>query len=284
MTTRVPDANLTVQLHKAVSVLTMPRGLTVAGSDSGGGAGIQADLKTFTVLGVFGTSALTAVTAQNTVGVSGVYPLTPEQVVAQLDAVLADIGTDAAKTGMLFDVPIIMAVAERLRHFEVPNVVVDPVMMSKSGAQLLLPAAQAALRDQLLPLAAVVTPNLSEAEVLTGITIKTPDDMVAAARRLVDLGAGAAVVKGGRLQGATADDVFFDGNAVEWLTSERIDTVHTHGTGCTFSAAITAGLARGLHLRAAVLQAKSFISLAIRRAPGLGAGHGPTNHVAWIER
>lgn len=260
-----------------------PRALTIAGSDSGGGAGIQADLKTFTVLGAYGTSVLTAVTAQNTLGLTGVYPLTAEQVGAQLDAVLSDIGTDSAKTGMLFDSPIIAAVAERVRRYGVRNLVVDPVMIAKGGQPLLLPEAQTALRDLLLPLAAVVTPNLPEAEVLTGMAITSRDGMVAAARRLVALGAGAAVVKGGHLDGEPADDVYFDGEQVEWLRAERVQTRHTHGTGCTFSAAIAAGLARGMSLRTAVLQAKAFITLAIRKAPGIGAGHGPTNHLAWLE-
>lgn len=264
----------------------MRRAMTIAGSDSGGGAGIQADLKTFTALGVFGTSALTAVTAQNTKGVSGVYPMTPEQVYAQIDAVLSDIGTDAAKTGMLFDVPIIAVVAELLRKYKVTNLVLDPVMIAKGGHPLLLPHAQAALREQLLPLAAVVTPNLPEAEVLTGIAVQNRSDMVEAARRLIGLGARAAVVKGGHLpDGEPADDCFYDGTTGEatWLRAERIESRHTHGTGCTFSAATAAGLANGLSLKDAVLQAKEYITLAIRYAPGFGAGHGPTNHLAWLE-
>jgi hydroxymethylpyrimidine/phosphomethylpyrimidine kinase len=261
----------------------LSRALTIAGSDSGGGAGIQADLKTFTVMGVFGTSALTAVTAQNTLGVAGVYPLTPEQVGAQLDAVLADIGTDAAKTGMLFDVPIIEVVADRIRRFGVKNLVVDPVMIAKGGHPLLLPRAQQALSHLLLPLAAVVTPNLPEAEALTGRSITSRADMEAAGQALLQLGAGAAVVKGGHLEGLPADDVLVTPAGAVWLRSERLETRHTHGTGCTFSAAIAAGLARGLGLTAAVQQAKAFITLAIRRAPGIGAGHGPTNHLAWLE-
>lgn len=262
----------------------LSRALTIAGSDSGGGAGIQADLKTFTALGVFGTSSLTAVTAQNTLGVTGVYPLTPEQVAAQMDAVLSDIGTDAAKTGMLFDVPIITTVAERLRYYGVPNVVIDPVMFARSGHALLLPEARTALRDLLLPLAAVVTPNVLEAEALTGMAITTRADMATAARRLVELGAQAAVVKGGYLQNEPADDAFATPGQVEWLKADRVPTRHTHGTGCTFSAAITAGLAQGMPLRDAVLQAKAFITLAIQTAPGLGQGNGPTNHLAWHER
>jgi hydroxymethylpyrimidine/phosphomethylpyrimidine kinase len=263
--------------------MSMPRAMTIAGSDSGGGAGIQADLKTFTALGVFGTSALTAVTAQNTLGVTGVYPLTADQVAAQMDAVLSDIGTDAAKTGMLFDVPIIEAVADRIRRYGVKNLVVDPVMVAKGGQPLLLPQAQAAVRELLLPLAAVVTPNLPEAEALTGMAIRSREEMRAAARRLAELGAQAVVVKGGHLEDGPAADLFYAEGQEEWLEAERVPTRHTHGTGCTFSAAIAAGLAQGLSLRDAVVQAKAYITVAIRCAPGLGAGHGPTNHLAWIQ-
>jgi len=263
--------------------MLLPRALTIAGSDSGGGAGIQADLKTFTVLGVFGTSALTAITAQNTLGVHGVYPLTAEQVAAQMDAVLTDIGTDAAKTGMLFDASIIEAVADRIRTYGITNLVLDPVMIAKGGQPLLLAKAQAALRELLLPLAAVVTPNIPEAEVLTNLPIRTRDDMVAAGRKLLSMGARAAVVKGGHLEDGPADDVLVTREGVEWFHADRVPTRHTHGTGCTFSAALTAGLAQGKSIREAVVQAKEFISLAIQKAPGIGAGHGPTNHLAWME-
>lgn len=263
--------------------MTLPRALTIAGSDSGGGAGIQADLKTFTVLGVYGTSALTAVTAQNTLGVQGSYPLTAAQVGAQLDAVLADIGTDAAKTGMLASAAIIRVVADRVQRYQVANLVVDPVLVAKGGRLLLAPAALAVLRRLLLPLAAVVTPNLPEAEALTGMQVATRDDMVAAGRRLLALGARAVLVKGGHLEDAGADDVLLTGDSAEWLPAQRVHTNQTHGTGCTLSAAIAAGLAQGLPLRAAVLRAKEFVTLAIQRAPGLGAGHGPTHHRAWLE-
>lgn len=264
--------------------MTQPRALTIAGSDSGGGAGIQADLKTFTVLQTYGTSVITCVTAQNTLGVTGVYPLTPEQVAAQLDAVLSDIGTDAAKTGMLYDAAIIAAVADRVKRYGVSNLVVDPVMIAKSGHALLLPEAQAAVRELLLPLARVVTPNLPEAEALTGMAIRTRADMEAAGRRLLQMGARAAVVKGGHLGGEPAADLLIAADGSEqWLEEERVESRHTHGTGCTFSAAIAAGLARGLDLPEAVRLAKAFITLAIRKAPGIGAGHGPTNHLAWLE-
>ena len=264
--------------------MTQPRALTIAGSDSGGGAGIQADLKTFTALRSYGTSVITCVTAQNTLGVTGVYPLTADQVAAQLDAVLSDIGTDAAKTGMLYDTGIIAAVADRVKRYGIRNLVVDPVMIAKGGHPLLLPEAQAAVRELLLPLALVVTPNLPEAEALTGLTIRTRADMEAAGRLLLRMGARAAVVKGGHLDGEPAADLLIaaDGSR-QWLEAERVDSRHTHGTGCTFSAALTAGLARGLELPEAVGLAKDFITLAIRKAPGIGAGHGPTNHLAWLE-
>lgn len=264
--------------------MTLPRAMTIAGSDSGGGAGIQADLKTFTVLGVYGTSAITAVTAQNTLGVQGVFPLSPDQVADQIDAVMTDIGTDAAKTGMLFDTGTIEVVADRVRKYNIRNFVVDPVMIAKGGHPLLLRAAQQALRELLLPLAAVVTPNLPEAEALTGITVRSRADMVKAGARLLELGAGAAVVKGGHLAEGSAADLLITPEGQEWLEAPRIQTQHTHGTGCTFSAAIAAGLARGMALRDAVRQAKAYISLAIEKAPGLGAGHGPTNHLAWLNR
>lgn len=263
--------------------MSLPKALTIAGSDSGGGAGIQADLKTFTVMKVYGMSALTAVTAQNTLGVHGVYPLTPDQVAAQLDAVLSDIGTDAAKTGMLFNEPIISVVADAVKRYKISQLVVDPVMIAKGGQPLLLPEAQAALRSKLIPLAAVITPNLPEAEVLGGCAIRTRDEMLEAARRLVGLGARSVVIKGGHLESGPAADLFYDGKQQEWLEAERVATRHTHGTGCTFSAAIAAGLAKGLSLFEAVQLGKRFVTLAIQKAPGIGGGHGPTNHLAWLE-
>jgi hydroxymethylpyrimidine/phosphomethylpyrimidine kinase len=263
--------------------MSLPKALTIAGSDSGGGAGIQADLKTFTVQRVYGMSALTAVTAQNTLGVHGVWPLPPEAVAAQLDAVLSDIGADAAKTGMLFDVPIIQVVADRVRKFGLKQLVLDPVMIAKGGAPLLLPQAQDALRRELLPLAAVVTPNLPEAEVLSGREIRTREQMADAAKALLELGPRSVVIKGGHLESGPAVDLFYDGNSFAWLEEERFETRHTHGTGCTFSAAVTAGLAKGLSLFEAVKLGKRFVTLAIRRAPGIGGGHGPTNHLAWLD-
>ena len=254
----------------------VPRALTIAGSDSGGGAGIQADLKTFAALGVYGLSALTAITAQNTEGVRAAQELPIELIEAQIDAVLEDIGTDAAKTGMLSSPAIIEAVAGRVRKWNL-RLVVDPVMMAKGGAPLLHPEAVATLQTQLLPLAEVVTPNLPEAEVLTGQRIETLDEMRAAARAIYAHGPRYVVVKGGH-HAADPVDIYFDGERFVELRAERIQTVHTHGTGCTFSAAITACLARGLSVEEAVAGAKHYVTEAIRHAPGLGHGHGPTEH------
>jgi hydroxymethylpyrimidine/phosphomethylpyrimidine kinase len=262
--------------------MTLPRVLTIAGSDSGGGAGIQADLKTFTVLGAYGMSALTAVTAQNTLGVQGIYPLSPAAVAAQITSVLTDIGADAAKTGMLFSAEIIRAVAERIRAFRLSRLVVDPVMVAKGGARLLESTAEAALKAELLPLAAVVTPNLPEAEVLAGMSIRRAAEMKEAARRIVALGARAVVIKGGHLAGPPLD-LLYDGAAFHEFQGERCATKNTHGTGCTFSAALAVGLAQGLELPAAVRRAKDFTACAIRAAVPLGHGHGPTNHLAWLE-
>ncbi|HUS81417.1 MAG TPA: bifunctional hydroxymethylpyrimidine kinase/phosphomethylpyrimidine kinase [Armatimonadota bacterium] len=256
-----------------------PVALTIAGSDSGGGAGIQADLKTFTVLGVYGMSAITAVTAQNTVGVRQFAVLDPSLVAAQMDAVLEDIGCDAAKTGMLGTAGVVEVVADRLAHHHVPNVVVDPVMVAKSGDRLLAEDARRAIIQRLLPCARVVTPNLPEAAELLGREVSAAD-MADAARELCDLGAGAAVVKGGHLEG-DAVDVLYDARtgALVTMTAPRLDTANTHGTGCTFSSAIAAFLARGMELEAAVRRAKRFVTAAIARGLPLGSGHGPTDHI-----
>lgn len=263
--------------------MAVSRALTIAGSDSGGGAGIQADLKTFTVLGVFGMSALTAVTAQNTLGVHGIYNLPLEAIEKQIDAVASDIGVDAVKTGMLSQVPIIETVARKIKENNIPNLVIDPVMVAKGGARLLEQDSQKALIEYLLPLATVVTPNLPEAEVLTGLTIRTVDDMKEAAKRIHDFGAKHVVVKGGHLEG-DALDILFDGTSFEEYVVQRFDTKHTHGTGCTFSAAITAELAKGRTIREAVATAKEFITCAIQDSLGIGGGHGPTNHWAYGNR
>ncbi len=252
--------------------------LTIAGSDSGGGAGIQADLKTFAALGVYGTCAITAITAQNSRGVTAVEALAPGLVVAQIDAVVDDFGPRSTKIGMLATADIIIAVAEALTRHRLTNVVLDPVMVAKGGDHLLEPTAVAALRDRLLPLADIVTPNVPEAEVLTGLTIRTIEDQREAAARLVAMGACSAVVKGGHMTGL-ATDVWHDGTRTVEFAGERIHTRHTHGTGCTFSSAIAAGLALGLDAEAAIRQAKDYVTGAIRHAPGLGAGHGPLQHL-----
>ena len=256
-----------------------PRALTIAGSDSGGGAGIQADLKTFAALGVYGASVVTAITAQNTVGVRGVHEVPPEMVAAQIDAVLEDIGTDAAKTGMLSSAAIIGVVVERLRTHRVTRLVVDPVMVAKSGDRLLREDAVAALRELLLPLAAVVTPNAPEASVLAGLEVVDDASAREAARRIHALGPSLVIVKGGHLGGERSDDVAFDGDAFEVLPAPRIDTPHTHGTGCTFSAAIAAELARGRSSLEAARAAKAFLHGAIEHTEPLGSGHGPLNHL-----
>lgn len=255
--------------------------LTIAGSDSGGGAGIQADLKTFAAHGVFGTSVVTAITAQNTRGVSAVEPLSPPIVVAQIDAVADDLRPDATKIGMLANDAIIRAVADALRRWALPHVVLDPVMVAKGGDHLLAPDAVDALRNVLIPLADVLTPNVPEAEVLTGLTIRSVDDQHEACRRLLVFGARSVVVKGGHLAGAgvRAVDVWSDGHRTETLAADHIDTRHTHGTGCTFSSAIAAGLALGLPVETAVRAAKDYVTGAIRHAPGLGRGHGPLGHM-----
>jgi hydroxymethylpyrimidine/phosphomethylpyrimidine kinase len=257
--------------------------MTVAGSDSGGGAGIQADLKTFHQFGVYGMSAITAITAQNTLGVAGVYPLPTEAVVQQMREVLNDIGADAVKTGMLFDASIIQAVAEEIRRFDIQKLVVDPVMVAKGGAKLLLDEAITALKQHLLPLAEVVTPNVPEAECLTGMTIRTTEDMKEAAKAIHALGARHVFMKGGHMDGDEIVDLLFDGESFHSFTHGRIHTRHTHGTGCTFSAALTAELAKGTPLVTAVERANRFIVQAIATAPQIGKGHGPTNHWASIE-
>jgi hydroxymethylpyrimidine/phosphomethylpyrimidine kinase len=256
--------------------MKIPVALTIAGSDSGGGAGIQADLKTFAALGVHGTSAITAITAQNTITVDAIFELPVAIIVAQIDAVVGDLGVAAAKTGMLASSTIIEAVASSIERHSIDKLVVDPVMVAKGGAKLLRDDAIAALRSRLLPLAAVITPNLPEAEVLLGRRIRTVDDRREAARDLVALGPSAAVVKGGHA-GDDVTDVYWDGSAMVELPGVRLATLNTHGSGCVFSAAIAAGLARGLEPLDAVREAKEFISAAIEHSLEIGHGHGPVN-------
>ena len=254
----------------------IPVALTIAGSDPSGGAGIQADIKTFHQLGVYAESVLTLVTVQNTVSVRAVELLAPELVGAQLDAVLEDIPPQAAKTGALGDERIIAAVARRAASFHFP-LIVDPVMISKHGLPLMAETARATLVAELLPHAYVVTPNLHEAEVLAGIPVTDLASMEEAARRIVSLGAAAVLVKGGHLAGE-AVDVLYSRDGIRHFSSPRIESRNTHGTGCTYSAAITAGIAKGLALVEAISVAKRFITIAIQTNPGLGHGCGPVNH------
>ena len=252
----------------------MRTALTIAGSDSGGGAGIQADLKTFAMHGVYGTSAITAITAQNTLGVSGVTALAPDLVAAQIDAVLTDLGADAVKIGMLASAAIVRAVADALARYGPRPLVLDTVMIAKGGDRLLDEDALASLVADLLPRATVATPNVPEAERLTGLRITAVGHQRDAAQRIVALGAAACVVKGGHLEGP-AIDVLYDGRAFVEFSAPRLPGRQTHGTGCTFSAAIAARLALGDALTDAVRAAKTYVSEAIARAPGLGHGHGP---------
>ena len=255
----------------------MAKALTVAGSDSGGGAGIQADLKSFAALGVYGASVITAITAQNTKGVTAVYDVPPDMVSMQFDAVMEDIGADAVKTGMLSTSAIIQVVGDRIREYEVVNLVVDPVMVAKSGDPLLQPEAVATLRDVLLPLALVATPNLPEAEALLGRPVESDRDIRQAAESIHRLGTKFVVIKGGHRQG-DANDVFYDGSQFEEFPAPRIPTENTHGTGCTFASAIAAGLAKGRSPRDAVADAKEYVTGAIRHAYSIGRGRSPVHH------
>lgn len=256
--------------------MRLPIALTIAGSDSGGGAGIQADIKTFAVLGVHGASAITAITAQNTVTVSDILEVDPALIRAQIDRVVEDLGVDAAKTGMLSSATIIETVAAAVRENGIRVLVVDPVMVAKGGARLLRADAVDALISTLLPLATVITPNLPEAEVLLGRAVTTLAEMRTAAREIHLLGPRAVVIKGGHAAGDPVD-VYFDGDRLVDLPARRLDTANTHGSGCAFSAAIAAGLARGLDLLEAVQLAKEFITGAIEHSLEIGHGHGPVN-------
>jgi hydroxymethylpyrimidine kinase/phosphomethylpyrimidine kinase len=264
-------------LHGPGDRAVVPRALTIAGSDSGGGAGIQADLKTFAALGVYGMTAITAVTVQNTKGVIGYEELSPEVVGEQIRAVAQDIGVDAAKTGMLASAPIVEAVADALRETGISKLVVDPVFVSKHGHPLLQEDAIAALRTDIVSQAQLVTPNLPEAAGLSGFPVRGRNDMERAARAILDLGARAVLVKGGHLEGGPAADLYADGERAEWLESERLESPHTHGTGCVLSAAITAHLARGDSVFEAVRAGKAFVTEAIRHALAIGQGIGPVN-------
>lgn len=256
----------------------LPIALTIAGSDSGGGAGIQADLKTFHAFGVFGTSAVTAITAQNTRGVTAVHPIPPATVRAQIDAVAEDLRPAAFKTGMLATRELVRVVADAITEHRLENFVMDPVMVATSGDRLLDEDAEASIAELLLPLSALVTPNLDEATILAGMPVRTEEDMHAAARRLVERGAKAVLLKGGHLHGADVVDLLHSPAGTRVWRRPKIATGSTHGTGCTLSAAIAAGLSHGELLENAINDAMGFVARAILEAPGLGSGHGPLNH------
>jgi hydroxymethylpyrimidine/phosphomethylpyrimidine kinase len=258
----------------------MRTALTIAGSDSGAGAGIQADLKTFAAHGVYGTSAITAVTAQNTLGVTMFEAVSADLVTAQIEAVVSDIGAHAAKTGMLANAAIVEAVAAAVRDLDVPLLVVDPVMIAKSGDRLIDDEAVGSLKTELLRQAYLVTPNIPEAEALSGVTIKKDQDRREAARRIGAMGVTAVVIKGGHSPTDDIVDLLFEHGEFIEFRHARVAGRHTHGTGCTFSAAITSHLALGRTLRDAIPLAQDYVAEAIRRGPELGKGHGPMNHFA----
>ena len=254
--------------------------LTVAGSDSGGGAGIEADIKTIERLGGYAMAAVTSVTAQNTLGVQGIWPLPPEAIEAQIRSCREDIGVDAAKCGMLGGTAAVEAAAAGLAAMPGLKLVVDPVMRAKGGDRLLAPEAEQALKGLILPIATLVTPNLPEAAALVGYGVSSPKERERAAQELVEMGAGAALIKGGHGDGDELEDLLYDGSRFYRFRARRIDTRHTHGTGCTLSAAIATGLGQGLDLPAAVARGIAYVQTAIRLAPGLGGGHGPLDHHA----
>jgi hydroxymethylpyrimidine/phosphomethylpyrimidine kinase len=262
--------------------VTLPVTLSIAGSDSGGGAGIQADLKTFHAFGTFGTTAITAVTVQNTLGVTGVHPIPVETVRGQIEAVATDLHPAAFKTGMLATAALVETVAGAIAELELRNYVLDPVMVATSGDRLLARDAENGIVAMLLPHATLVTPNLDEAGILLGGAVRTPTEMREAARELVALGAGAALLKGGHLEADEVVDVLYDGEEWREWRRPKLRTTSTHGTGCTLSAAVAAGLAHGRPLVRAVEDALDFVHRALLQAPGLGGGHGPLNHFVGV--
>lgn len=254
------------------------RVLIIAGSDSGGGAGIQADIKTVTMLGGYAATAITAITVQNTLGVTGVHPIPVAIVEGQARAVLDDIGADAIKTGMLGDIEMVETVARILDSARSAPAVVDPVMVAKGGSNLLAPSAVDAVRSLMIPRAGLLTPNAPEAQVLTGLPVQTTDDLRRAGEALMKLGAAAVLMKGGHVEGETVVDVLMTADGETTFEGERIHTRHTHGTGCTLASACAAGLAQGMTLPQAVARAWAYVHEAMRQAPGFGAGHGPMDH------
>lgn len=272
-----PFRYTSVSLQEYISAM-LPVATTIAGSDSGGGAGIQADLKTFQAFGVFGTSVITAITAQNTRGVSAVHAVPADMVRAQMQAVATDFPIRACKTGMLATRELVELVASLISEYQLENYVLDPVMVSTSGHRLLDRDAESAVLEQLLPRCTLVTPNLDEAALLVGFAVTDEDSMRQAAQQLVARGARAALVKGGHLQGEQIVDVLYDGREFTAFRKAKLNSTNTHGTGCTLSAGIAAGLAHGRPLKQAVSAALDFVARAIAQAPGLGGGHGPLNH------
>lgn len=259
----------------------MPKVLTIAGSDSGGGAGIQADLKTFQELNVYGMTAITAITAQNSLGVQGVYPVETKGLAQQITSVMDDIGAAAVKTGMLFDKERIELVVEMANHYQWPILVVDPVMVSTSGSKLLRDEAMDSLIKQLIPKATIITPNIPEAKEITGMPLTTLAERKTAVKAMHQMGAQSVLLKGGHEEATdTITDILFDGNTFHYFSVPKIETKHTHGTGCTYAAAITANLAKGMPLLASVEDAKRYIHFAIRHGFSIGKGPGPTNHAA----
>ncbi len=277
----IDDANRRRPRYRE-AMTSLGRVLIIAGSDSGGGAGIQADLKTVTALGGYAATAVTAITVQNTLGVSAAYPVPTEVIVAQARAVLDDIGADVIKTGMLGGADVVEAVARLLDEAGLPAVI-DPVMISKGGAKLLADEALAPVRDLLVPRAALLTPNAPEAQALTGLSVETTDDLRRAGEALLKLGAGAVLMKGGHVPGARVTDVLMTSYGETAFEGDRIDTRHTHGTGCTLASACATGLAQGLSLEAAAARAWDYLHHAMLTAPGLGRGHGPLDH-GWTLR
>lgn len=260
----------------------MKTALTIAGTDSSGGAGVQADIKTMTANGVYAMSAITALTAQNTTGVQGIYEVSPVFLAQQLDSVFTDIRPDAVKTGMVASIGLIEVIAQKLQEYHAENIVVDPVMVATSGSRLISDDAIGALKERLLPLATVLTPNIPEAEVLSGMAIRTPDDMVAAARAISEQYHCAVLCKGGHQLNDANDLLWRDGSA-KWFNGKRIDNPNTHGTGCTLSSAIASNLAKGYDLDASVQKAKNYISGALGAMLDLGRGRGPMNHAFAID-
>ena len=261
----------------------MKTALTIAGSDSSGGAGIQADIKTMTANGVYAMSAITALTAQNTTGVTGIFEATPEFLAQEIDAIFTDIYPDAVKIGMVSSAELIGVIAEKLHTYGAKHIVVDPVMISKSGYPLLAPEACETLIKELLPLATLVTPNLPEAEAITGMQVTEKAQMRAVAEKIIALDAKAVLVKGGHLSD-TADDLLFDGSTETWFPGKRIPTKNTHGTGCTLSSSLAANLAKGLELPEAVRASKAYVTEAIEHGIELGSGCGPTHHFVDLYR